>query len=70
MDVRSADLPMEAERSQAVTAGKAQVQSEAEREKEWRKDYALTDEDFGSRESNHCVCYMHLTASLQGLINQ
>lgn len=66
----SAYLPKEAERSQAAMAGKAQVQSEAEREKEWRKGVELTDEAFDSRESNCCVSYMYLTASLQGLINQ
>lgn len=38
IDKPSADLPTEAEKSQAATAGKDHVQSEAKREKEWRKD--------------------------------
>lgn len=34
-----------------------------------KKTCALTDEDFGRRESNHCVCYRYLMALLQSLIN-
>lgn len=67
----SANLPTESERNQAAMAGKAQVQSEAEggkkKQQQQRKDCTLTDEDFGS---NHCVCFVYLTASLQGLIKQ
>lgn len=66
----SANLPTESERNQAATAGKAQVQSEAERgeKKQSReKTAALADEDSGS---NRCVCFVYLTASLQDLIKQ
>lgn len=54
-----------------MMAGKAQVQNEAERGGEKKREKALTttltDEGFGS---NHCACFVYLTASLQVLIKQ
>lgn len=66
----SDNLPTESERNQAELAGKAQVQSEAERgeKKNQTREKTLTtptDEGFGS---NPCACFVYLTASLQGLI--
>lgn len=64
----SAGLPTEAERSQAAMAGKAQVLSEAKGEKEQRKDCALTDEDFCSREKQS-LCVLHVPHGIVAKLN-